>query len=81
MGSPSWLPAAAGLDCTPRSLGTLRLSISLARGSGACGGGLAFSLIEANSPLYSIEMPHFHLPSLLGSVVEVLSSICSQIGE
>ena len=44
-------------------------------------GGLAFSLIEDNSPLYSIKMPHCHLPSLLRSIVEVLSSICSQIGE
>ena len=39
-----------------------------------CVGGLAFPLIEANSPLYSLKMPQSHLPSLLGPVVEVLSS-------
>ena len=59
----------------------LSISLSLARGSGVCVGGSAFSLLEANSPLYSIKMPHSHLPSLLRSVVEFLSSKCSQIGE
>ena len=57
------------------------LSISLAWGSGVCVWGSAFSLLEANSPLYSMKMPHSHLPSPLHSVVKVLSWICSQIGE
>ena len=41
---------------------------------GVCVGGLAFPLIEANSPLYSMKMPQSHLPSMLRPVVEFLSS-------
>ena len=69
-----------GLRVHSTLLGSPELSISLAQ-KVVCVWGSAFPLIEANSPLYSIKMPHSHLPSLLCSIVEVLSSICSQIGE
>ena len=41
---------------------------------GVWGWGLAFPLIEANSPLYSMKMPQSHLPLMPRSVVEILSS-------
>ena len=81
---PFWgfsFSAAVDLECAPHFLGSSAFSISLVQGGGVCAWGSAFSLIEANSPLYSIKMPHSHLPSLLRSVLEVLSSKCSQIGE
>ena len=65
--------AARNLECTPRCSGSSMLSVSLAQ-KVVYVGGLAFPLIEANSPLYSIKMLRSHLPSMLCPVVEVLSS-------
>ena len=70
-----------GLRVCPSLFRFLHALYLSGEGKRCVGGGSAFSLLEANSHLYSIEMPHSHLPSLVRSVVEVLSSKCSQIGE